>query len=262
MLGVFELDVFWRVYATCMLPRFLVPDLDAGRADVALPRDEAHHLSRVLRMKAGDEIAVFDGRGLEYRARVASIARDAVTVSLQDPLPPVPSPAVRLTLVQAILKTDAMDEAVRDATMIGVESIQPVLSERTTVKASLAGRSAERWRRVALASTKQCGRSRLPTVHEVTSFEEWVGRGDSDSAFILLEPSAAVPDTVRIRDLARAAAPARATLVVGPEGGWTPEERDRAIRAGCRPLSLGRLTLRADAVPLAAAATLLAIWEE
>jgi 16S rRNA (uracil1498-N3)-methyltransferase len=243
-----------------MLPRFLVPYLDAQRPEVTLPPDEGHHLSRVLRMKPGDEVAIFDGRGQEFRARITSILREAVTVALQGPLAPLPSPSVMLTLVQSILKGEAMDEVVRDATMLGVAAIQPIVSERTTVKASTLGRALERWHRIALASTKQCGRSRLPAIYEARSFQDWVKRPDGD-AFILLEPSAIVAETVRIRDLAVRPPPASATLVVGPEGGWTPDERDLAIRSGCRPLSIGRLILRADAVPLAATAALLALWD-
>ena len=244
-----------------MLPRFLVPELDAERPEVTLPRDEGHHLSRVLRMKPGDEVAVFDGRGQEFRARITSILREAVAVTLQGPIAPLPSPSVMLTLVQSILKGEAMDEVVRDATMLGVAAIQPVVSERTAIKASTLGRALERWHRIALASTKQCGRSRLPSIHEAVSFHDWVKRRDGSGAFILLEPSVVVPETVRIRDLADRPPPATATLVVGPEGGWTSDERDLAIRAGCRPLSIGRLTLRADAVPLAATAALLALWD-
>jgi 16S rRNA (uracil1498-N3)-methyltransferase len=245
-----------------MRPRFLVPDLDAQRPEVALPPEEAHHLSRVLRIGVGGEIAVFDGRGREFRARVASIGRNAVTVTLLDPVAPPAMPGVALTLVQSVLKSDAMDGVVRDCTMVGVESIQPVVSERTTVKTSLLLKGAERWRRVALAAAKQSGRARLPRILEAVSFERWTGQRDHGSAFILVEPGLAAPDTVGIRDLAHRPAPARASLVVGPEGGWTPEERDLAVAAGCAPLSLGRLTLRADAVPLAATAALLAIWDE
>jgi 16S rRNA (uracil1498-N3)-methyltransferase len=244
-----------------MLPRFLVPDLEAQQPEVTLPRDEGHHLSRVLRMKPGDEVAVFDGRGLDFRARIASILGGAVTVRLLDPLVPQPSPSVRLTLVQAVLKGEAMDEVVRDVTMLGVAAIQPVVSERTTMKVSTLARAVERWHRIALSSTKQCGRSRLPEIHQLVGFQEWVRRPDRNDAFILLEPSAALPETMRIRDLAHRPPPSSVTLVVGPEGGWTPDERDLAIRAGCRPLSIGRLTLRADAVPLAATAALLALWD-
>jgi 16S rRNA (uracil1498-N3)-methyltransferase len=245
-----------------MLPRFLVPDLDAQRADALLPPEEAHHLSRVLRVKVGAEVAVFDGRGREFRARVASIDRDVVTVRLLDPVAPLPSPTVPLTLVQSVLKRESMDAVVRDCTMIGVDSIQPVVSARTTVKTSLVTKAAERWRRVALASTKQCGRAQLPQIHDAMSFEEWARHGDRSHTFVLLEPAAAVPKAVRIRELAGRPAPPHASVVVGPEGGWTPDEVDLAIAAGCTPLSLGRLILRADAVPLAATAALLAIWDE
>jgi 16S rRNA (uracil1498-N3)-methyltransferase len=242
-----------------MLPRFLVPDLDPDRPDARLPPEEAHHLTRVLRLGAGDEIAVFDGRGIEFRGRVASAVRGAVTVSLLERIPAV-SPAVHLTLVQAVLKPDAMDHVVRDCTMVGVEVIQPVISARTTVKSSTLDKAGERWRRVALASAKQCGRATLPGIPALCSFGEWLQQAAAGERFILLEPDAAPPGVLTIRDLAPRPVPQTIALIVGPEGGWTTEERLAAIGAGCTPLSLGRLTLRADAVPLVACGAILALW--
>lgn len=242
-----------------MLPRFLVPNLDPDSPAARLPPEEAHHLTRVLRLGAGDEVAVFDGRGTEFRGRVASAARGAVTVSLLERVPAV-SPAVHLTLVQAVLKPDAMDHVVRDCTMVGVEVIQPVLSSRTTVKSSTLEKAGERWHRVALASAKQCGRSALPGIPAVCSFGEWLQQASAGERFILLEPDAAPPGVLTIRDLAPRPIPRTIALIVGPEGGWTTEERVAALGAGCTPLSLGRLTLRADAVPLVASGALLALW--
>lgn len=245
-----------------MLPRFLVPLLDPGSREAALPAEEAHHLTRVLRLKVGDDVAVFDGKGQEFVARVAAAARGAVTVTLLQPVVSGARPTVALTLVQSVLKGDAMDQVIRDCTMVGVQAVRPVISARTTVKTALVSKAAERWRRIALASAKQCGRATLPAIEDAVPFENWLGRAGLVDTFILLEPSTAVAGVVTVRQLAQRAAPARATLVVGPEGGWTEEERDRALQAGCTPLSLGRMTLRADAVPFAAAAALLAVWEE
>ena len=244
-----------------MIPRFLVPDLDARRSDATLPAEEAHHLSRVMRLGIGDTVAVFDGRGLEFLGRVASIGRETAVVTLLDPVPPRPAPPVALTVVQSVLKGEAMEAVVRDCTMVGVEVIQPVVSERTTVKGSVLEVAGDRWRRIALASTKQCGRSRLPEVRDVVSFAEWLQQPPPGDTYVLLEPSAASEGTRAVRQLTRPSSGA-ATLVVGPEGGWTPGERDRALDAGCEPVSLGRLTLRADAVPLVAAALVLALWDD
>jgi 16S rRNA (uracil1498-N3)-methyltransferase len=244
-----------------MLPRFLVPALDPGSREAALPPEEAHHLTRVLRLKAGDDVLVFDGRGQEFVARVAAAARGAVTVTLLQRVVATAQPAVSLTLVQSVLKGDAMDQVIRDCTMVGVDGVQPIVSARTTVKTALMSKAAERWRRIALASAKQCGRATLPEIDEAIAFETWLADRAVTDTFILLEPSAAPPGAVTVRHLAQHPAPARATLVVGPEGGWTEEERDRALQAGCTPLTLGRMTLRANAVPLAAAAALLAVWE-
>jgi 16S rRNA (uracil1498-N3)-methyltransferase len=244
-----------------MRPRFFVPDLDPDQEYAVLPHDEAHHLTRVLRLEAGDQVSVFDGRGREFLGRVASTARGHVTVSVLEPIAAVPAPAVALTLVQAVLKPDAMDQVVRDATMAGVEAIQPVAGGRTTVKSALLPKGLDRWRRIALASAKQCGRSTLPILKEPVPFMAWVeARGDAP-AFLLTEPSIAT-NAVTIRQLAARPIPAAASLVIGPEGGWTAEEHAAALERGCVPLTLGRLTLRADAAALAAIAALLGIWDE
>jgi 16S rRNA (uracil1498-N3)-methyltransferase len=245
-----------------MLPRFLVPDLDPQRREAVVSADEAHHLTRVLRLGIGADVRVFDGRGREFVARVASIGRAAVTVNLLEPVETAAAPSVAVTLVQSILKGESMDNVVRDCTMIGVESIQPIVSERTTVKASVLPKAVERWRRVALSSSKQCGRSTLPAIHDPIDFSEWVSARRDGLAYLLVEPSVAAEKTLKIRDLFSRPVPDCAALMVGPEGGWSPAERDRAIQAGVIPLSLGRLTLRADAAPLAASSILLALWDK
>ena len=149
-----------------MAARFYAPDLNPSQQVARLPADEAHHLVKVLRLAPGAIVGVFDGRGNEWRARVETAGRDGVEVSLLEPVP-AQRPAVDITLVQAVLKGEPMDDVVRDCTMVGVAALQPVLTARTTVKTSVTLAAPERWRRIALASAKQCGAARLPDIGEV-----------------------------------------------------------------------------------------------
>jgi len=243
-----------------MLPRFYAPDLAPDNGSVRLSPDESHHLSRVLRLVKGDLATVFDGRGVEWRARVESASRDGARLSL---LEPVQSrmPAVAIGLAQAVLKHEAMDDVIRDCTMVGVAEIHPLVTSRTTVKTGAFKTAPERWRRVALASAKQCGTARLPEIAEVTRFDDWLQSPLPEHTYLLIEPGAEVEATT-LRQLALMSPPAQASLLVGPEGGWTADERDAAIAAGARPLSLGPLTLRAATVALTATAALVGIWDK
>jgi 16S rRNA (uracil1498-N3)-methyltransferase len=236
-----------------MVPRFLVPTLDAGAARTALPVDEARHLTRVLRLGEGAEVAVFDGRGREFRARVVVASRDRVEVALLEPIASAAPPAVALTLVQAVLKADGMEAVVRDATMLGVEAIVPVVSAHVVVPGrALAGSKVrERWQRIALASAKQCRRATLPEIPEPRPLADWLGSSSAGLRLVLVEPSAGVPSG-SLRDYFGAPVPAGVSLLVGPEGGWAASELDAATASGCVPISLGALTLRADAVPIVA----------
>src|SRR6267378_6607113 len=132
--------------------RFFAPSLDPGDETVALPREEAEHLTRVLRLGAGDTVAVFDGRGHEVLARVASAVRRDVRVQLLSRVEPAAESRVGLTLAQAVLKADKMDDVIRDAVMLGVSAIQPIVTKRTEMTVALVRDTrVERWRRVALA---------------------------------------------------------------------------------------------------------------
>lgn len=246
-----------------MLPRFYAPDLDREHDLVTLPGDEARHLTRVLRLGAGDPVTVFDGRGLEYRAVVEVAVRETASLRLVERLPAPPAPPVQLVVVQAILKGGSMDDAVRDATMMGAEAIEPILTDYTDVKVSLARRPAnvERWQRVALAAVKQSRRVTLPSIREPQTFDEWLAEPAGWMRLIFVEPSAG---RMRqgLRSLLEYDLPARASVLLGPEGGWSPREVDAAVGSGCVPVALGSLTLRAESMPVAALAALHAVWEQ
>jgi 16S rRNA (uracil1498-N3)-methyltransferase len=246
-----------------MLPRFYAPDLDGDRDVVTLPPDEARHLSRVLRLGAGDEVTVFDGRGAEYRAIVETAGRETAALRLLDPLPVPPPPSVQIVLVQAILKGNSMDDVIRDATMMGVESIEPLLSAHTDVKASAVKRTKvlERWNRVALASVKQSRRATLPRIHRPRAFDEWITTPSAGIRLMFVEPSANCAPAP-LKKLLDHDVPARAAVLIGPEGGWSAAEVEKALSAGAMAVSLGPLTLRAESMPVAALAALNALWAQ
>jgi 16S rRNA (uracil1498-N3)-methyltransferase len=233
------------------LPRFYVPQLDASVRETALPADEAIHLTRVLRLNPGDDVAVFDGRGREFRARVVVAARRKVTVELLEAIAPAPEARVSITLVQAVLKGDRMDAVVRDATMLGVAAIEPVITERTIARVPRA--ENDRWMRVSIASAKQSRRAIVPAIGVPRTFEQWLGSSAHGLRLMLVEPAASNGEACSLRLLENHAAGSLA-LIVGPEGGWTAEERARAEQAGCLSVTLGGLTLRADAVAVTALA--------
>jgi 16S rRNA (uracil1498-N3)-methyltransferase len=236
--------------------------MDPGDETVALLRDEAEHLTRVLRLGVGDTVAVFDGRGHEFVARVASALRRDVRVQIVSRLEPAAESGVALTLAQAILKGDKMDDVIRDAVMLGVTAIQPIVTKRTetTVAALLKGARVDRWKRVALASVKQSGRAVVPDIRVPLTLETLLDEPVAALRMMLVEPSASA-SVEPVSVLQRAPTPSDATLFVGPEGGWTEPEWSAAAERGIRLMTLGPRTLRADAVPIAAISVLGFIWE-
>ena len=271
--------------------RFYTPSALVGGNVVALPDDEAQHATRVLRLRAGAAIRVFDGRGHEVDAVIEQVGKTGVLVRVGPARTPVAEPRVAVTLVQAVLKGDNMDDAVRDAVMMGVSAIQPIVTARSeiTLAALARSRRRERWERVVVSSAKQCGRAVVPPVLEPREFP---GNGfvpgwnqASDGAendavpdahlasepgsevgptFMLVEPGA-LSETVSARMVSLSEldpiAPRQATIIIGPEGGWTLEEIERGAAVG-HLVTLGARTLRADSMAVVALAALFAVWGE
>jgi 16S rRNA (uracil1498-N3)-methyltransferase len=231
--------------------RVFVPAAEPPLA--TLTPDEAHHLTRVLRARAGDAVIAFDGRGREWDARVATVAKDTVTIALASPRTPVPEPTLRVVLGVALLKGDQMDDVVRDATMLGVAAIQPIVSARVVVPdRARSARSLERWARIAVASAKQCGRATVPEIRAIDRFDAVLHGTEYDAVLMCAEPARGARGT--LTDLARAAS---VLVLIGPEGGWSPDERAAAEARGATIVTLGPRTLRAETAPVVA---LSALW--
>jgi 16S rRNA (uracil1498-N3)-methyltransferase len=244
--------------------RFYLPDAHASGDVAALPEEEARHLTRVLRLKPGDAVRVFDGRGGEFEALVERAARGRVEIRVGDPREAAAEARIAVTLAQAVLKGDKMDDVVRDAVMMGVAAIQPIVTARTEVTAATLERAhrRERWERVAISSAKQCGRAVVPPILEPVAFDALLHAVAEmrlpSPALMLVEPGASA-DATPLGEL-NSAPPRETTVAVGPEGGWTPEEILAA--SACRLITLGGRTLRADAMATIAMAALFARWGE
>lgn len=247
-----------------LLPRFHAPNLDGSPGAVALGDDETHHLVHVLRLGVHVPVEVFDGRGTTLRGTVASITKKAAVIGDLEPVPASREPRVALTLALGYLRTDHMDAVVRDATMLGVRRVQPLLTHRTTARPASrdASHVARRWQRIAIGALKQCGGAWLPALEAPVAFGEWLDAPASDAVRLLLtEPDAGDAASLTDVDTLAAEAAAGATLIVGPEGGWTSDEVAAALSRACRAWSLGARVLRADAIPVAAISALRYAWE-
>lgn len=239
--------------------RVFVPDASQSGEQLALPPDEAAHVARVLRLKAGDGLRVFNGRGGEWRARVESCAKTAVTVVVLEAATPAREPRVHYTMALALLKGDGTDEAIRDVVMMGAAAVCPFVATRSEAGAGAQrGGRHERWQRIAVSSAKQCGRAVVPEVGMPVTFDQLLAGSGDGLRLLFVEPGTAG----RTEAIADVPAAESATLALGPEGGWTAAEVAGAAAAGWRLVSLGGRTLRATSAPLAALAACQAVWRD
>jgi 16S rRNA (uracil1498-N3)-methyltransferase len=226
-----------------------LPDGLAEGAAVRLDGDRVHRLRDVLRLEAGVTIAVFDGRGAEREATLASVDRAAVTLRLGAAREAAPEPPVPVTLVCGFPRGRRGDWLVEKATELGVAAIAPLATERSVLRPG-DGR-VERWRRIAIEAAEQSGRAIVPAFAEAPP----------PGALCLLADLGAAPTVAEA--LAAVAPPGAAgtggiALYVGPEGGWSDEERVSLLAAGARPVTLGPRRLRVETAAVAGLAQVLA----
>lgn len=239
------------------IPRFHMPGPLSEGAIFELPEESGRHAAQVLRLREGDPLVVFDGRGGQYAAAVDALERRSVRVRVGRFEDVERESPARITLVQAVSSGERMDFTVQKSVELGVIAIQPVLTERSVVR--LSGERADsrqaHWQRIAAASCEQCGRNRIPPVRPILTLEQYCVEAADGGLRLLLSPDAAK----RVRDLDWPE-DGRVTIAAGPEAGFGAAEETRLAEAGFVPLGLGPRVLRTETAALAAAAALNALY--
>lgn len=216
--------------------------------ELTLEGDQARYVGRVLRLRPGDPITLFDGRGAEFSAVVVTSGKNTVQVSVGEQSPKDVESPLRVHLLQGISRGERMDFVIQKATELGVARITPVLTEYSVVK--LEAKRAEKrllhWRGVAVSACEQCGRNVLPQVDEAIGLRDWLGANQADQRRrIILQPGA--KDSISAVD----AGDAELVILIGPEGGFSDSEYELAAATGFQPIGFGPRILRTETAALA-----------
>lgn len=239
-----------------MIPRFYTPAVLAPGGSVDLTPEAAHHAVRVLRLKPGDTVGVFDGQGGEWTARIARM-KPTVHVALERFVPATLASNLHITLVQALPAADKMDWIVQKSVELGVAAIRPVAAKRSVVR--LSGEKMERrqqhWRNVAIAACEQCGSNVVPQIGPLMDLPRYLAEPSAHNELRLLM----LPDAARsLRDLPAPQGPV--TFMIGPEGGFEDAEIEIAQLAGFEPVRFGPRVLRTETAGPAMLAAMMALW--
>ncbi len=237
------------------LTRIFIDTALAAGQELALPADAANHVQRVLRLRAGAPLVLFNGRGGEYHATLLRADREATVASVGEHRPGDRDSPLQLTLLQGVSRGERMDTIVQKATELGVTRIQPLLSEFGVVKLDEAAAAKRRvhWQAVAVGACEQCGRNRVPEVAAALEYSVALAVAAAGPGLrVVLAPDAP-------QSLAATAKGTALTLLIGPEGGLSARELLLAERAGFVACRLGPRVLRTETAPLAALALLQAL---
>jgi 16S rRNA (uracil1498-N3)-methyltransferase len=239
------------------IPRLYLPrPLEQG-AFYAAAADQARYMKTVLRMKEGDPVLIFNGTGREYEAVIRRQTAEGVELEVTGSRV-LPSAGIHITLCQAIPKAEKMDGIIRHATELGAERIIPFFAERSVPRwrPEQLSRKRERWEKIAIEASRQCGRSDITEIGEIVTFERMLHDVPENSLRLIPwegETTRGIREVLRdpardgIRDF---------TLVIGPEGGFSMEEIEGASQAGFLSVSLGKRVLRVETASLAVLAIL------
>lgn len=234
--------------------RFFVPEVRRGAAELA--GADAEHLVRVLRAEPGQIYELSDNRDV-YLAEVAVARKSTVTFRILEKLP-APELGVEVILLPALFKFERFEWLIEKATELGVTAIQPWEAVRTEPGLSQASaKRTVRWQKIGNEASQQSRRAHLPRIEPVVRLAKTLQTNANVRLLLDEDPSAApilsvLPPDRRPSD--------RVAVLVGPEGGWTPQERDQALAADWTPSSFGKTILRAETAAIAALGVIRAAW--
>jgi 16S rRNA (uracil1498-N3)-methyltransferase len=233
--------------------RFFVDAIHSGQA--CIKGEEAHHLSRVLRVEPGQKFEISDNQNV-YLAEVESARKDLVSFAIVEKIE-ADAPSVRVALLASLIKFEHFEWLIEKATELGVEQVIPVVAERSEKGlAAAAQKRVVRWRRIARESSEQSRRAKLPLIEPAVNFGNAL-QNQADYRYVLEEASA--PPILSLFPEACLAVD-RVALLVGPEGGWTDRERAEIAAVGWSAVSLGPAILRAETAAIAGVSILNAAW--
>jgi len=225
-------------------------------AELPLPLAGSYHVSRVLRLRPGAPLRIFDGSGSEFHAEIQSIEGENVMVRVGTQSTGSAESPLRITLVQGVSRSERMDWTLQKATELGVSAIAPVLTSRSVVR--LDDKQAEKkqshWRGIVIGACEQCGRSRIPAVGTPMQLRNYFSSVRKDGMRLVLSPVA--PGSLA----GIASLPSKVDLLIGPEGGLDDDELTAAQKAGFMPVRLGPRVLRTETAAVVALTVLQALW--
>lgn len=238
---------------------YLEPAVSSLNGDTAtLGGDEAHHFSRVMRGKVGDEITLFDGSGWSYQGQVIAVQKNFVSVRIQERIPDTVESPLRLTVAAALPKGDRQRFLVEKLAELGVARFVPLRLERSVARGTAAG--IAKLKRYVIEAAKQCGRNVLMEITEENTLEQYnvLLESDGNGVKLILHPvSLGSTGQISAKQLLSGTLPSKIAVLVGPEGSFTDEEVQAALRCGFNALDLGARILRTETACIAAASLLL-----
>lgn len=234
------------------MPRFF--KLDFKNAHF-IDGDDASHIAKSLRMRVGEELTVCDTVGTDYKCKISQISQCRVDFDIIDSFPTVSEPTIKVTLFQCMPKSDKMDNVVKQSVELGVTEITPVISSRCVsvpdVKSAL--KKVERWQRIANEAAGQSGRGILPKVNGVISFNQMLSSFNQfDKVLMFYENGGVSVSSTETKS-------GSCAIIIGSEGGFSPEEAQAAKENGATICTLGKRILRTETAPLAALSAIMTL---
>ena len=239
------------------LTRLHINDRLGTGAILRLEGDRARYVGRVLRLRPGDTLAVFNGEDGEFSAHIVKVTKSSAELLVEHPVETATESALKLHLVQGISRGERMDFVIQKATELGVKRITPVFTEYGVVRLDekRAARRRDHWEGVAVSACEQSGRIRPPLIDAPVALNTWFGMGTKEAdTDLILQPGAATALTSIDKPTTKIC------LLIGPEGGFSHQEYDDAGLAGFTGVSLGPRVLRTETAALAAIAVAQSLW--
>ncbi len=239
------------------MPRFYCPPPLPAQGSFNLPADAAHHASRVLRLREGDPVQMFDGEGRECHGVISDLSGKQVVVGDIVQVTTCRESPLQVVLAQALCSSEKMDWVIQKATELGAAEIQPLATERSVARLSAerAAKRTEHWQQVAISACEQCGRNVLPVIYPPLDIMVWLQqmRASESRKYILLPQGAtSLQSQPKPEDTV--------VLLVGAEGGFSQAESDSALLCGFTPVRLGARVMRTETAAVAGLAALQTLW--